>query len=268
MIEQNDNYICIGDIHGRFDLLLNILAKVAKRMDTHKLVFLGDMLDRGPESYEVVETIKHLCEQGQALAILGNHDQFALDYFDKGIFNKQDIWFYGGNGGQKTVDSYTKHYEMYGAGHFFKAFNKSGHLAWLKSLPHFYETEKVWFSHAPIPREEVRASFTHREGDFRLDKDLLMWTVGVSAYEGDWEHDHGKLAVCGHVHALHRWDESGEDERWLLPRVYPKIIYADTGCGCGYMGRLSAIIITDGKYEGYVQAVPKIVNDKVNHIVI
>lgn len=233
--------------------------EVFKRLDagTHKLVFLGDMIDRGPDSFEVVAKIKDMVETGWAIALLGNHDDFALRYHEKRIFDKQNVWFYGGNGGLKTVSSYTKHFQQYGQGHFFNCFERSGHAAWLKSLPLYYETDKVFFSHAPIPHEYLRHQISKREGDFRLDRDLLLWSVAPEgSEEGAWEHDHGKLAVCGHVHALQR--------NILEPRIFPHIIYADTGSGCAEWGRLTAIIITEGKYDGYIQAIPDAQPQKIS----
>lgn len=258
-----ENYICIGDVHGRYDLLDQLLTMCAEKImaQTHKVVFLGDWVDRGPDSFEVINRIKAMCDAGSAIAILGNHDDMMLDYYREGIPQKHCIWTM--NGGVKTMVSYTKHYGLYGIGHFFQAFNRSGHAQWLKSLPYFYETENVFFSHAPIPNKYVvqagLANIRPFEGDFRANKEALTWTYVDRSIEGQWEHDHGKLAVCGHVHALR--------EGKLEPRVYPQIIYADTGSGCAPHGRLSAVIITDGKYDGFLQAIPidKIVDDKVSY---
>lgn len=247
---MSDDYIAIGDIHGRFDLLLKFLEKCRHRMDTHKLVFLGDMVDRGPQSFEVVDAIRNLCEAGKAIALLGNHDDMMLDYYRERIFKKHSLWSM--NGGDHTMRSYCNQMKLFGNGHFFEAFGKSGHSAWLKSLPYFHETNKVWFSHAPIPSRQIvingLTNFPTFEGDFRANKYALTWTYVSRSMEGEWERDHEKTAVCGHIHALR--------EGVLEPRIYPQIIYADTGAGCAPEGRLSGIIITDGKYEGFFQIDP------------
>ncbi len=256
-----ENYIAIGDIHGRYDLLELLLRKVTDfvlhsplYLPDVKIVFLGDMVDRGPDSFLVVARVKELCEQGRAIAIMGNHEDMMLRYHEKRIFDKNNIWLY--NGGHRTVRSYGSETGRYGNAQFFTAFEESGHAAWMKKLPYFHETEKVWFSHAPIPGPEMRKVlpyFSHirvTEGDFRANKDLLTWTYVNEAEkpEGAWEHDHGKLAVCGHVHQLQK--------RHTLPRIYPQIIYADTGSGCADFGVLSAIFIENGKFVDYIQAMP------------
>jgi hypothetical protein len=258
---MSDNYIVIGDVHGRMDLLDDLLKQIDEagiyyanghKEDAHRLVFLGDFIDRGPDSFEVVERVKLLVEHNNAIALLGNHEEFAMDYYRNRIFDKRNIWFYPGNGGMETVKSYTRHFKLYGAGHFFEAFGRSGHAAWLGTLPFFYETEKVWFSHAPIPErwQQWESARGRSSSDFRANKELLTWTCGPDDAEGKWEMDHGKLAIYGHVHALLRGI--------LLPRIYPQAIYSDTGSGCHPVGRLSAIIVTEGKYIGHMQAIPKL----------
>lgn len=245
---MTDNYIAIGDIHGRYDLLDALLAKCHDNGTCphtgYKFVFLGDMVDRGPESWRVCARIKYLSDRGNAIALRGNHEDLMMEYYDNKIVDKHDLWFY--NGGTKTAESYSKKMKMYGHASFFPAFGKSGHAEWIKTLPYFYETEKVWFSHAPIPKEQYRK----RNGDFRTDIEALTWSWhGHHAItEQEFAHDHGKLAVCGHVHALR--------EKILEPRIYPNIIYADTGSGCAPEAPLSAIVILDGKFKEFLQAKP------------
>lgn len=247
-----ENYVVVGDIHGRADLLDALISAVIERgqIPPWRWVFLGDMVDRGPDSFKVVEKVKWLCENNDAIALRGNHEDLMLRYYDGKVVDPYHIWMY--NGGKKTAQSYADAMKMYGAASFFPAFGKSGHAAWIKSLPYYYETERVWFSHAPIPVEPFR-----RKADFRTDVEALTWSWHGNhrVDEGGFAHDHGKLAVCGHVHALQTWDETGND-KWLLPRVYDQIIYADTGSGCSPYAPLSAIFIEDGTYKGYIQAVP------------
>lgn len=74
----------IGDIHGCFEELVELLTKLGYQMDltrfsaTHpenrKVVFLGDLVDRGPRTPDVLRLVKHMVEQGTALCVPGNHD--------------------------------------------------------------------------------------------------------------------------------------------------------------------------------------------------
>lgn len=240
------NFIAIGDIHGRADLLDDLLNQIPNHphgLARYKLVFLGDYVDRGPDSFKVVDRIKRECEAG-AIALRGNHEDLMLDYHALRIVQRHSVWTM--NGGTRTMDSYCKETKRYGKSHFFEAFESSGHASWIKSLPYYHETESVFFSHAPIPKQQFRQAV----GDFRLDVEALTWSWHghFEVSESEFAHEHGKLAVCGHVHAL--------KEGILIPRIYPHIIYADTGSGCAAVGPLTGIIITDGKYNGYMQAIP------------
>ncbi len=62
----------IGDVHGQLDALDQILPQCEGQ-----LVFMGDLIDRGPDSRGVVRRVRELCEEGRASCILGNHE-FAL----------------------------------------------------------------------------------------------------------------------------------------------------------------------------------------------
>lgn len=244
---MTEKLVAIGDVHGRHDLLQSLLERIVRAgWGSHLLVFLGDMVDRGPDSFKVVQTVKDLEEAGKAKVILGNHETFMLDYVTRMIFDPQNAWFWPGNGGKKTVLSYTKEMKMYGQGNFFKAIAQSGHLQWLRKQPMFFETEKAWFSHAPVPVRKYR-----RFDDPRDDVDALTWSYH-GRYDGETEAsyamDHGKLAVCGHIHAL--------QEGVMVPRVYPHIVYLDTGSGCMDRAPLSAMLIEDGKPGPVIQAWP------------
>jgi hypothetical protein len=71
----------IGDIHGEIDALERLLARLGhgpgQRAD-RKLVFVGDFIDRGPDSVAVVQRVADLVDQGQAVAVAGNHELNVL----------------------------------------------------------------------------------------------------------------------------------------------------------------------------------------------
>jgi serine/threonine protein phosphatase 1 len=79
----------IGDIHGRLDLLTDLLAQVAADAGRHpvdqqrQLVFLGDYIDRGTESRGVVDALLDLSWPGFTLTFLmGNHEEAMLEFLD------------------------------------------------------------------------------------------------------------------------------------------------------------------------------------------
>ena len=73
----------IGDIHGCYDELLELLAQLGyspdaqagiRHPDGRRVVFLGDLVDRGPKIVETVNLVQRMVEAGQALCVPGNHD--------------------------------------------------------------------------------------------------------------------------------------------------------------------------------------------------
>lgn len=69
----------VGDVHGELGALVHLLARLGYDKDGHhrdhrKLVFVGDLCDRGPDSYGAIRLVQHLIEQNNAYSILGNHE--------------------------------------------------------------------------------------------------------------------------------------------------------------------------------------------------
>ncbi len=71
----------IGDIHGCYDTLVELLPLVAQRADS--FIFLGDYIDRGPNSKGVVDCILEFQRQHpQTITLMGNHERMLLDYLN------------------------------------------------------------------------------------------------------------------------------------------------------------------------------------------
>src|ERR1700745_2357386 len=74
----------IGDIHGRLDLLEDLLAKIHAELQHRParktlLVFVGDLIDRGPSSAEVIERLRTYHRAGiRPVFLLGNHEEVLL----------------------------------------------------------------------------------------------------------------------------------------------------------------------------------------------
>lgn len=95
-----------GDIHGRFDLMQQALKLVEDYIKNTKddsvvLVFLGDYVDRGPDSRRVMEKLIELGDVHNSFFVLGNHELMMMDAMDGGDMN---LWLM--NGGTQTIASY------------------------------------------------------------------------------------------------------------------------------------------------------------------
>lgn len=102
----------IGDIHGRRDLLEALLAAIRDHMNGSpdaRIVFLGDIIDRGPESRQCLDlVIGTLAAYPGSRLILGNHEEFLLSFIDALTPDARqavaDRWL--PNGGSATLRSY------------------------------------------------------------------------------------------------------------------------------------------------------------------
>lgn len=142
-IADNRIVYAIGDIHGRLDCLEDLLAQIdddPHRGDRHvTLVFLGDLIDRGPDSRGVVERIMALCAASPDVHCLcGNHEELLLEAAQGarqalGIFNRA--------GGRETLLSYGVDEEAYeredlkGVQRLIRDHVPATHLDFLRALP-------------------------------------------------------------------------------------------------------------------------------------
>lgn len=117
--------IVIGDVHGCYNTLLALIAQLPKDSD---LCFVGDLIDRGPDSKKVLDFViegKHQC-------VLGNHELMMLDAFKES--HSPYVWL--NNGGWATICS-LQNAPVY------------PYLQWMETLPLTVEVEPCFIiSHA------------------------------------------------------------------------------------------------------------------------
>lgn len=133
MPEATPRRICIGDVHGHYQGLMVLLEAIAPTT-ADQIYFLGDLIDRGPESAQVVEFVK----QSPYACLMGNHELLMLDAFPNHQISQPALqaWLY--SGGRETVISY----------------GEPGvaveHLEWMRSLPPYLDLGDVWLVHAGV----------------------------------------------------------------------------------------------------------------------
>ncbi len=100
---------CIGDIHGRADLLLDVQNKIRKHQETQIFdkayeIYLGDYIDRGNSSKETLDILsKYQPANRECIFISGNHEAMLLNFLNED-FEVYNIWkLYGGS---ETLNSY------------------------------------------------------------------------------------------------------------------------------------------------------------------
>ncbi|MBD2578247.1 metallophosphoesterase family protein [Oscillatoria sp. FACHB-1406] len=160
--------IFIGDVHGYYDALMQLLDAIAPTAED-MIYFVGDLIDRGPDSDRVVEFVM----SNNCPCLLGNHEQMFLDVLEEPDLphHIRQSWLY--SGGQATLDSY----------------GDRGippeHFEWLKNLPAYLDLGDIWLVHAGVhpqmPLEEqtieqfcwIRDEFHYMVEPFFPDKLII-----------------------------------------------------------------------------------------------
>ncbi len=197
----------VGDIHGCYEKLVELMKILPwKKQNGDLLLFIGDYVDRGTGSRDVVEFLVQLQKNGGDFVFLkGNHEKMLLDYY----VDHKDQMLYIANGGAETIASYVE-----GAiGR--KAFElPKEHLHFLQTLQLYYETEDYIFVHAGL-KDSVPLQEQSQED--------LLWIREEFIYS---VYDWNKRVVFGHT-ALE------------TPFVSPGKIGIDTGAVYG--NKLTAV---------------------------
>ena len=147
----------IGDVHGELEALLELMYHLGYNVDNgahpegRKIVFVGDILDRGPHSVSIFYLVRELYERGVAQCILGNHElnllRPNLDKSDKykNFFPQKrhgNHWFRG------EKERMIKGVDVVIEQELATAQNRRDILSFLKTLPIALEDEKLRIVHA------------------------------------------------------------------------------------------------------------------------
>jgi serine/threonine protein phosphatase 1 len=201
----------IGDIHGCLRQLQDLVdcCKQDTGAQELKLIFLGDYIDRGPDSRGVIDFLIDLqtYSPDQIICLMGNHEVMLLDAINNE--GGESLWLQ--NGGIETLRSFRTS----------KAANiPDEYQAWLRSLPKFYDDGKRFFVHAGVHPD--RPLDRQNEHDFLWIREPFLST----------EKNYGRLVVHGHTPT-----PTG------LPDQRPNRLNIDTGAVYGRS--LTAAVFTD-----------------------
>lgn len=213
--------IAIGDIHGCLDPLKRLI-QVLNPNERMQLVFLGDYVDRGPDSKGVIEFLLELNQVYDCVFLSGNHEVLMLDYIAWGNSLQKD---WARNGGEATIESYIQNGNVD---------IPESHFEFLKSCLPYYDTLDYFFVHGGIKpyrtiAENLRKMRLH---DFVWERSHMDLET-IAANNFNWE----KAVVCGHTPLA-------------KPLILEKLIAIDTGCvynQSSQLGRLTAISLPSRK---------------------
>ncbi len=206
----------IGDIHGCFYTLVELYNKIRMKYPEIPVYCLGDLVDRGNNSYEVI----YFMINEKIPFTPGNHDYMFYHFFKEPTSVFARSWVFNGN--EQTLQSYENHEDS-----VFK------HIEYIKRAPLIINTSDCYISHAGISSKYKNYLPKDYHGNLEILEEFVL-----NDYRGDqgvlWCRDQllniGKLQVVGHT----KHHEITLDEK-------ANAVYIDTGACVG--NKLSAVII-------------------------
>lgn len=205
---MQNRLIAIGDIHGEIHKLNNLLEKLDIKPDD-TIVLLGDYIDRGKHSKEVVERLIELSNFCKCEFLMGNHEYYLLEMMNGNKYAKD---FFYGYGGIQTIDSY---------GNFENILKIHGDF--FNSLKYYYQTEKFLFVHAGIRPDK------HLEEQDEID--MLVIRDNFINHK----HKLQQKVIFGHT-------------PFKTPYIEDDKIGIDTGCGKYTDAPLTAYICNENRF--------------------
>ena len=230
------NIFAIGDIHGCLKQLTSLLDKIFNHFGFNKkndlLVYLGDYIDRGPNSKNVINHILKLQkEKVKSIFLMGNHEQIMIDF----IFNKiNNLRYWLNLGADQTFKSYKIEVDEFikdgfGDDKIERLRNvllnelSIEHIHFLKNLRLSYSIGKYLFVHAGINPEKTLKD---------QDKMDLLWSRSDQFFDKNFKFE--KIIIHGHT----------PDKNIIN---FPYRISVDTGCF--FSGKLSCVCLNDNNTE-------------------
>lgn len=169
---MNKRCIVIGDVHGHYDGLMTLLDEISLSSED-RLYFVGDLIDRGPKSAQVVKFVR----ENSFPCLLGNHELMLLDSFGDGEINASALQAWLQAGGNATLKSY----------------GEEGippeDIEWLATLPTYLDLGRIWLVHAGV------------HPDIPLQKqssDEFCW-IREEFHSMTQPFFHNKLIITGHT---------------------------------------------------------------------
>ncbi|WP_353536125.1 metallophosphoesterase family protein [Cognatishimia sp. WU-CL00825] len=157
------DFVVIGDLHGRADLLEGLLRQLETEAPGLPLVFVGDYIDRGPDSAAVLRLLQDL---PGATCLMGNHERMCLSFLDQPNRNGARWLRYGG---ADTLASYgvaVQQDDRLRARDQLIDIMGEDSIHWMRALPLFARNGMLYVTHAGAdPRQDIETQ----------DESSLIW---------------------------------------------------------------------------------------------
>ncbi len=174
---------CIGDVHGCLQTLKKLIEQIFQDDQNPELYFIGDLIDRGPDSKGIIDYIIKLKQDRiRVNGVRGNHEQMFLDAYSKNLPIYTTNWYY--NGAESTIASFSKTHNLNNG---IKNYIPQYYYDFINRLPYFIELENFLIVHA---------GFNFRSSKPFEELDSMLWT---RFEQNDHSYTNGKKIIHGHT---------------------------------------------------------------------
>lgn len=227
----------IGDVHGCYLTLRALIDKLEK---DSKIIFVGDLIDRGPRSKEVVQFVK----ENNFDCVLGNHELFMIKDYEiiKPYVIGEEKLLWGINGGYETLESYDNKNE-----------NMKEDVEWMKTLPLYKEYPEIKDKKGRylVVSHSNLTSYFHRYKLLKKDETNLYNKERIEVLEDRmlWDRSFGKVEnndffnVFGHTITYTGSKMFGVETKNKII-IDEETGYADIDTGCFYKRNSETGILT------------------------
>ena len=178
----------IPDIHGCFRTLETLVETHIVPNKNDLMVFLGDYIDRGPDSKKVIDYIMNLqSNEYNIVALKGNHEDYCVKAYNADKNKKSFL-------GLKSKTKIQKEWEMHGGKQTLVSFNAESpgdipenYIRWMDELPYYYELDNYIIVHAGL---------NFKEDDPYSDKHSMLW---IRDFQVEEHKINNKKIIHGHV---------------------------------------------------------------------
>jgi hypothetical protein len=167
----------IGDVHGCADKLTGLLESLEYRKDrgayTHperKAIYVGDLIDRGPQQVETVEIVRAMVKEDSARVIMGNHEFNAISYVTpnpkvRGDYMRTRIGF-----GGKNHRQHAQFLQQVGEG----SARHREYIEWFKKLPLWLDLNGIRIAHACWHQPSIDVLASRSIGSAPMTEDFVV----------------------------------------------------------------------------------------------
>lgn len=185
LIDPQRNYDIIGDVHGCADSLKQLLELMGYKQHAgvwqhpeRQVLFLGDLIDRGPQIRETLDIVYRMYEAGHAQCIMGNHEYYALAWHTSAPEESQQLFVREHNSRharlwKETAEAFASHPQEW-----------RDYLAWFERMPLFLDGQRFRLVHAYWDNQLIER-VTQMFGDGCVSRDFIRESAikGSFAYQ-------------------------------------------------------------------------------------